>query len=288
MKDKIVRIFISCAKQDEDYLKDLKRHLEPLVKERMCEVYTDEKMAPGKTWDKSTTDAFERSHIILFLVSADFVSSWYHTGEMQHAIERYRRGQAMIIPIIVRPADWQSLPINRYNSLPKDGIPISSWEERYGDSLIRTSLSKDTAKDTDYVWSVEVIQPLKELISKILSGDIQLTEPLKKASSKPAENSAALMALKDKARKLIVEANLTEASEVVQEMIVALDTPKAVNGPLLEDMVILRSQHNQLQKQYRMGLISFDDYSRAANRINFALLETLDRLKISPTQISAP
>ena len=288
MKDKIVRIFISCAKQDEDYLKDLKRHLEPLVKERMCEVYTDEKMAPGKKWDKSTTDAFERSHIILFLVSADFVSSWYHTGEMQHAIERYRRGQAMIIPIIVRPADWQSLPINRYNSLPKDGIPISSWEERYGDSLIRTSLSKDTAKDTDYVWSVEVIQPLKELISKILSGDIQLTEPLKKASSKPAENSAALMALKDKARKLIVEANLTEASEVVQEMIVALDTPKAVNGPLLEDMVILRSQHNQLQKQYRMGLISFDDYSRAANRINFALLETLDRLKISPTQISAP
>jgi len=288
MKDKIVRIFISCAKQDEDYLKDLKRHLEPLVKERMCEVYTDEKMAPGKKWDKSTTDAFERSHIILFLVSADFVSSWYHTGEMQHAIERYRRGQAMIIPIIVRPADWQSLPVNRYNTLPKDGIPISSWEERYGDSLIRTSLSKDTAKDTDYVWSVEVIQPLKELISKILSGDIQLTEPLKKASSKPAENSAALMALKDKARKLIVEANLTEASEVVQEMIVALDTPKAVNGPLLEDMVILRSQHNQLQKQLHLGLISFDDYSRAASRINFALLETLDRLKISPTQISAP
>ncbi len=288
MKDKVVRIFISYAKQDEDYLKDLKRHLEPLVKERMCEVYTDEKITPGKKWDKFTTDAFERSHIILFLISADFVSSWYHNGEMQHAIERYRRGQAMIIPIIVRPADWQSLPINRYNTLPKDGIPISSWEERYGDSLIRTSLSKDTAKDTDYVWSMEVIQPLKELVSKILSGDIQLTEPLKKTSSKPSENSAALIALKDKARKLIAEANLTEASEVVQEMIVALDTPRAVNGPLLEDMVILRSQHTQLQKQLHRGLISFDEYSRAASRINFALLETLDRLKISPTQISAP
>jgi hypothetical protein len=56
-------------------------------------------------WDKHLQDA----SIILLLVSPDFLASDYcYSMEMQWALERHHTGESHVIPILLRPTDWQS------------------------------------------------------------------------------------------------------------------------------------------------------------------------------------
>ena len=69
----------------------------------------------------------DRADIILSLVSADFVASDYcYDVEMTHAMERHERGEACIIPVILRPCDWQHAPFGGLMAVPPDGKTPSS------------------------------------------------------------------------------------------------------------------------------------------------------------------
>ena len=70
------------------------------------------------------------AQIILLLVSPDFMASDYCYGiEMQRALERHDRGEARVIPIILRPVYWQGL-LGKLQALPTDAKPVmsSSWQ----------------------------------------------------------------------------------------------------------------------------------------------------------------
>jgi hypothetical protein len=45
---------------------------------------------------------------------------------MKKALERHDNGEAIVVPIILRPCDWQSAPFGRLVALPKDGKPAAS------------------------------------------------------------------------------------------------------------------------------------------------------------------
>ena len=46
------------------------------------------------------------------------------------ALERHKAGEAVVIPIILRAADWTQTPFARLQALPKDLRPITSWPNR--------------------------------------------------------------------------------------------------------------------------------------------------------------
>src|SRR5262249_46449011 len=46
------------------------------------------------------------------------------------ALLRHESGDARVIPVIVRPVEWQSLPIGKLQALPKDSKPVTSWPNR--------------------------------------------------------------------------------------------------------------------------------------------------------------
>lgn len=45
-------------------------------------------------------------------------------------MERNAAGQARVVPIILRPVDWQDAPFNKLTALPKDAKPITAWNNR--------------------------------------------------------------------------------------------------------------------------------------------------------------
>src|SRR5215472_7552575 len=55
---------------------------------------------------------------------------------MHLALERYQRGEARVIPIILRPCDWQNSPLKDLQCLPRDGKPIIQWP--YPDEAFNT------------------------------------------------------------------------------------------------------------------------------------------------------
>src|SRR2546421_520659 len=71
--------------------------------------------------------------IILLLVSQYFMASDYCYGiEMMKAIKRHERGEAIVIPIILRPVHFQGTPFGKLQALPTDAKPVTSksWANR--------------------------------------------------------------------------------------------------------------------------------------------------------------
>ncbi len=72
----------------------------------------------------------EAADVIVRLVSPDFIASnyWYEK-EMTRAVERDRAGEAIVIPLIVRPCSWQQTPLGAVKAIPRDGKPVSTYDD---------------------------------------------------------------------------------------------------------------------------------------------------------------
>jgi hypothetical protein len=45
-------------------------------------------------------------------------------------MDRYEKGEARVIPIILRACDWQDAPFGKLQALPKDAQSVASWSNR--------------------------------------------------------------------------------------------------------------------------------------------------------------
>jgi hypothetical protein len=91
----------------------------------------ERKIAAGSDVDEAIDAQLEKADLILLLISADFLNSDYcYRKEMKRALERHRRGETMVIPVILRPVDWEKSPFAHLFAVPRDGKPITRWTNR--------------------------------------------------------------------------------------------------------------------------------------------------------------
>jgi hypothetical protein len=125
-----LRIFISYAHEDENYMTRLVKHLSILRQQGLIEAWHDRKIGAGKEWAGAIDKNLETADVILLLVSADFVSSEYCTDiELKRAMQRHESGEARVVPVIVRQVDWGKALFAKLQALPKDAKPIKSWSD---------------------------------------------------------------------------------------------------------------------------------------------------------------
>lgn len=123
------KIFISYAHKDELYKEELIEHMSGLRRAGIINEWNDRKIVAGQNWSEEISNNLTSSNIILFLISASFMNSDYCMGvEVKTALEMHARGEAQLIPIIIRAVDWTDSEISKIQGLPKDARPISSWE----------------------------------------------------------------------------------------------------------------------------------------------------------------
>jgi hypothetical protein len=73
-------------------------------------------------------DQLDTAQIILLLVSADFMPSEFcYSIEMTQAVTKHDTNRARVIPVILRPTDWQGAPFAKLEVLPADGKPVTEW-----------------------------------------------------------------------------------------------------------------------------------------------------------------
>ena len=118
---------ISCyARKDEKFQQELEKHLSPLKRTYSIDSWFDGKIDPGSDWKNEIDIHLNAAHIILLLISSDFIASHFcYDIEMQKAIERHERGVACVIPIILRPTHWQDTPLGKIQALPRNGLPVT-------------------------------------------------------------------------------------------------------------------------------------------------------------------
>jgi predicted phage tail protein len=126
-----VDLFISYARADEKFRAQLDRHLTVLRRRGVIKDWHDRRIGIGEDWGSSIDSALESAQIILALVSADYLASDYaYDVEMRRALDRHEAGEAHLIPVILRPANWADTPLGRLQALPRNGRPISQWRNR--------------------------------------------------------------------------------------------------------------------------------------------------------------
>ncbi|WP_437747128.1 AAA family ATPase [Sorangium sp. So ce1504] len=125
------RLFFSYSHKDEALRDELETHLALLKREGLLQSWHDRRIGAGDEWAGQIDRNLDEAEVILLLVSADFLASDYcFDNEMKRALARHDAGQARVIPVILRQTDWHSAPFARLLALPKDGRPVTLWQDR--------------------------------------------------------------------------------------------------------------------------------------------------------------
>jgi hypothetical protein len=144
-------LFFSYSHVDEPLRDQLEVHLAMLKRDGLIDTWHDRRIDAGDTLDDAIDEQLEQAEIILLLVSANFIASDYcYSREMSRALERHARGEARVIPVILRACDWHTAPFGKLLALPTDARPVTSWpnqDEAFSDvaKAIRKAVSGNAA-----------------------------------------------------------------------------------------------------------------------------------------------
>jgi hypothetical protein len=140
-QNKQLKLVYCYAREDHALLEKLENHLSVLKYHYNLISWFDRAITPGMEWKKEIDAQLSTADIILLLISPNFMASRYcYEVEMQRAIERHKRGEARVIPIILRPiAGWKNTPIGELQVLPTAGKPVTDRSWRLDDALLNVA-----------------------------------------------------------------------------------------------------------------------------------------------------
>lgn len=126
-----VEVFYSYAPEDEGMQRTLEHHLAGLKRQGFITDWHEGRITPGEDVRRSTQRQLSTARVVLLLISADFLdSNACHEEHLAPAMERHLRGEARVIPVILRDCDWSFAPLDGLKPLPRGGKPIASWVSR--------------------------------------------------------------------------------------------------------------------------------------------------------------
>ncbi len=127
-----IEVFFLYADVDEDkrLLTQLETHLATIQRQGLITTWNKGKIEFGADEQSEMNKHLNKARIILLLVSSDFMAAHYRDGTgVQQAMEKRATG-TIVIPVILRPADWKTSPFGGLTPLPRDGKPITRWSDR--------------------------------------------------------------------------------------------------------------------------------------------------------------
>jgi hypothetical protein len=127
----VASVFFSYSHADEALRDQLEKQLSILRRQGVIETWHDRRIGAGEEIDKAISENLVSADIILLLISPDFINSDYcYDREMTVAMERHERGEAIVIPVILRACQWHGAPFGKLNATPPDGRPITQAVDR--------------------------------------------------------------------------------------------------------------------------------------------------------------
>ncbi|HYY97261.1 MAG TPA: toll/interleukin-1 receptor domain-containing protein, partial [Pyrinomonadaceae bacterium] len=131
------KLFISYAREDEEYKDQLVEHLEGLVQQGVIASWHDGQLVAGQQWNEEIVRNLTESRVVLLLISPSFIRSDYISKvELAQAGERYERGEVTVIPVLVRNVHaWESKPLGSrtlgsFQALPRNSKFVVEWENK--------------------------------------------------------------------------------------------------------------------------------------------------------------
>jgi formylglycine-generating enzyme required for sulfatase activity len=126
--------FVSYSHDDFGDFKILQKHLKQIELGTGFDFWCDERIDAGYDWDANILDRIRTSCVFLLLASPNYFAANYVIGRELPAIRNSQRiDDALLIPVILAPCDWedllkvpQSVPVGDKRRVK----PIIKWEDK--------------------------------------------------------------------------------------------------------------------------------------------------------------
>ena len=126
-----MKVAVSYAHADDRLMKSFASHLEIAVRERMVDPWDDRWIVAGSDWRNDIDRRFRDADVVVLLVSDEFLQSKYCMDvEVPLVLERASRNQAVVVPVIVRPCDWQKTILQTRQVVLPHNRPVTQWGNR--------------------------------------------------------------------------------------------------------------------------------------------------------------
>ncbi|NVK42530.1 MAG: TIR domain-containing protein [Oceanospirillaceae bacterium] len=123
------KVFISYAHKDQELVESFLEHLSGLVRAKIIEPWSDRLILVGQEWDDQISQKINSSDFILFFLSSTFLSSEYiNEKEIANAIRLHEDNQCLLIPIFLRPCDFESSLLSKFQGVPRDAKFITEHQ----------------------------------------------------------------------------------------------------------------------------------------------------------------
>jgi internalin A len=124
-------LFISYAHKDSAFLDQLRGALVPYERTNKLAVWADPLIEAGQEWESEIFTNLGRAHIVILLLSNDFLRSYYcMEKELARAVQRERKGECAIVPVVVRACRFDMLPLGKIQAIQPEDKPIDEHEKR--------------------------------------------------------------------------------------------------------------------------------------------------------------
>ena len=133
-----VRLFYTYCHRDARHRDSMERSLAFLKREGLLKNWSDRSILPGQSISRNVRKEMDRTDIMVFLLSQDFIASEACMKEWRHAKQIAQRKSLFRIPIILRDCAWKDLLAgDDIKALPPDGNPLTesnvdaAWQQVY-------------------------------------------------------------------------------------------------------------------------------------------------------------
>ncbi len=125
-----ISLFSVYAPEDISLHEQLEKHLSSLKRKGSITLWSVDKILPGADRDAEIERNLNIAQIILLLLSADFFASEHCYDIMMYALQRQKEDHIHVIPIMLRPIDWEMLAMSGLQVLPTNGKSVTTWLNR--------------------------------------------------------------------------------------------------------------------------------------------------------------
>jgi len=126
-----LEVFFSYSSADNELCQQLLRHLSALKRQGTIHQWRNCQIIAGQNRIEEIERHLDSAHVILLLVSADFIESEHcFSIELRKAMERHEIGKARVIPIVLREVDYCGMPFEKLDPLPQNRLPVTSWKNQ--------------------------------------------------------------------------------------------------------------------------------------------------------------
>lgn len=121
-----IEFFVFCSPKDDELRKELDDHLAGLSRNGRIVSFNVRSVDLGADAARSIDAHIESARVFLVLLSAAFIASkFYESPQMTRALDRARSNEALLIPIYLKPCDWEQTKLAWPEGLPRDKVPVS-------------------------------------------------------------------------------------------------------------------------------------------------------------------